>query len=264
MSVALTTPAGVGKASAPVGSREWADHIRLYSLDVVRTRLESPIRLRTVFEVIEKNEAWRLMNKPDGSFFTSLEEFAEHRRPWGWGEKMVAIEPALRLAAGAITREQAIEETFAAAKPAKPVGAPKGNQNRAKAIKGSDTTIEQQPRAADRGASYLAARIKRDAPEIAARAEAGEFPSVRAAAIEAGIVKVATPAEKARKAIAKLPERERNEVILGALYTNGLPPVPHTCAPHTVASVKDWLLRTATDDERRVVRAYASNLTGGQ
>lgn len=35
----------------------------------------------------------------------------------------------------------------------------------------------------------LAARIKRDHPEIAARVEAGEFKSIRAAALEAGIVK---------------------------------------------------------------------------
>jgi hypothetical protein len=38
-------------------------------------------------------------------------------------------------------------------------------------------------------AAYLAARLKRDAPEVATRLEAGEFRSVYAAAVEAGIVK---------------------------------------------------------------------------
>jgi hypothetical protein len=42
---------------------------------------------------------------------------------------------------------------------------------------------------AERGASYLARRLQRDHPAIFARLEAGEFPSVRAAAREAGIVK---------------------------------------------------------------------------
>lgn len=44
---------------------------------------------------------------------------------------------------------------------------------------------------ADRGASstYLARRLLRDNPEIFERLEAGEFSSVRAAALEAGIVK---------------------------------------------------------------------------
>ena len=36
-------------------------------------------------------------------------------------------------------------------------------------------------------ATYLAARIQRDYPDIAERLDAGEFPSVRAAALEAGI-----------------------------------------------------------------------------
>ena len=37
--------------------------------------------------------------------------------------------------------------------------------------------------------TYLAARLKRDHPEIAARVANGEFKSIRAAALEAGIVK---------------------------------------------------------------------------
>lgn len=47
----------------------------------------------------------------------------------------------------------------------------------------------------DRGnqASYLASRLKRDHPEIAARVEAGEFRSIRAAAKAAGIIKEPTP-----------------------------------------------------------------------
>ncbi len=44
--------------------------------------------------------------------------------------------------------------------------------------KGSVTTFKQE-----RGAAYLAARIKRDAPEIAQAVERGEFKSMRAASI---------------------------------------------------------------------------------
>lgn len=60
-----------------------------------------------------------------------------------------------------------------------------------------------------RGASYLAARLRRDAPEICDRLAAGEFPSVRAAAIEAGIVKVPTAFEVACKAYLKLDAKDR-------------------------------------------------------
>jgi S-adenosylmethionine synthetase len=62
----------------------------------------------------------------------------------------------------------------------------------------------------DRGgrliADYLAARIKRDRPDIAARVEAGEFRSMRAAALEAGIVKPACPVKAAKKAVEKMDE----------------------------------------------------------
>jgi hypothetical protein len=50
---------------------------------------------------------------------------------------------------------------------------------------------------------YLIRQLKRDAPEIAKRLAKGEFPSARAAAIEAGIVKVPTPLDTLRKAWAK-------------------------------------------------------------
>ena len=40
-----------------------------------------------------------------------------------------------------------------------------------------------------RGAAYLKARLRRDAPELAKALERGQFRSVRAAAIEAGIIK---------------------------------------------------------------------------
>jgi hypothetical protein len=59
---------------------------------------------------------------------------------------------------------------------------------------GSDSTLnEDQGRQSTlkgkRDADYLTARIARDRPDILERMKAGEFPSVRAAALEAGIVK---------------------------------------------------------------------------
>lgn len=64
-------------------------------------------------------------------------------------------------------------------------------------------------------ADYLAARIKRDHPDIAARVEAGEFRSMRAAAVEAGIIKVPSPLMKAQKAVEKL---EGDDLELFALW----------------------------------------------
>lgn len=64
--------------------------------------------------------------------------------------------------------------------------------------------------------SYLASRLKRDHPEIAARVERGEFRSMRAAAIEAGIVKPRISVELSVrgmiKACRKLTAAEREQV----------------------------------------------------
>lgn len=60
-------------------------------------------------------------------------------------------------------------------------------------------------------ADYLAARIKRDRPDIAARVEAGEFRSMRAAALEAGIVKPPCPVKAAKRAVEKMDEDQLAE-----------------------------------------------------
>ncbi len=63
----------------------------------------------------------------------------------------------------------------------------------------------------DRGnrSDYLASRLKRDAPAIAERLASGEFPSVRAAALEAGIVRAPTALDLLRRAWRKASPEER-------------------------------------------------------
>jgi hypothetical protein len=63
--------------------------------------------------------------------------------------------------------------------------------------------------------TYLVRRMKRDAPEIAQALAGGEFRSVRAAAIAAGIVKVPTPFEQVMKLWPKLSVAERKQVADG-------------------------------------------------
>jgi hypothetical protein len=58
-------------------------------------------------------------------------------------------------------------------------------------------------------ADYLAGLLKRDHPEIAKGVERGEYKSIRAAAIAAGIVKVKTPLDTLRSTWAKASEEER-------------------------------------------------------
>lgn len=62
-------------------------------------------------------------------------------------------------------------------------------------------------------ADYLTARIKRDRPDIADRMQRGEFRSVRAAAIEAGLVARPDPMQQARRAFERLQPEDREEFI---------------------------------------------------
>jgi hypothetical protein len=66
-----------------------------------------------------------------------------------------------------------------------------GGDRRSEEFQGSDATLN------GRGATYLRARLERDRPDLVARLDAGEFRSPRAAAIEAGWVKVPTPEAQA-------------------------------------------------------------------
>jgi hypothetical protein len=87
---------------------------------------------------------------------------------------------------------------------------------------------------------YIAARINRDHPEIAARMRAGEFRSVRAAAIAAGIVKVPSALEVAQKAFRKLGPKERAAFLGTTTLHGGLEfvanPIPNLFRALTEAS----------------------------
>jgi hypothetical protein len=61
------------------------------------------------------------------------------------------------------------------------------------------------------GRSYLAARIKRDRPDIAARID--DYPSIRAAAIDAGIVRVPTPLDTLRRAWRQASQEDRETFL---------------------------------------------------
>ena len=68
------------------------------------------------------------------------------------------------------------------------------------------------------GSSYLAARLARDHPDILERMKRGEFRSVRAAALEAGIVKpqktyTGSALERATKAVRDLSDDERAALL---------------------------------------------------
>lgn len=95
MTTARRADPGIGQDNAPVGSRAWAERVRLDMQAVVGHVHEQPESLRFYVDLVKQHRAWTLMNKPDGSCFATFEDFCAHKRPWGLGKPWETIEPFL-------------------------------------------------------------------------------------------------------------------------------------------------------------------------
>jgi hypothetical protein len=190
----------MGDMDAPRGSRAWSIWVR----DSLNTQLHdaefASDMARSSFNALRESEGWRTLNGPRespyfGRPFQSFESFCTCRKPFGLGYSIEHIE--------AVIRETA-ERQKQAADLAKPGEIGRGrNGNR-----GYNVTPKR-----GNNADYWAARIKRDHPEIAARVERGEFKSMRAAAIAAGIVKPKTALDLLRAAWKKATPAERDSFL---------------------------------------------------
>lgn len=193
---------GVGDPTAPIGSEGWAQRVRLSLQSIIKDLPKTPERARGYFELIREHRAWTLMNKPDGSYFKTIEEFCEHRQPWGLGRPWKEIEPFLVAAAG----KQAVQ--LASVAPAQsPPGKATEKADTVSAI--SDERRDQRLRAILRAPEQVqqlyregligqkeAAKLgpKNPSPEEAARA----VEVTQAVVAEAKAAKPATDAEKAK------------------------------------------------------------------
>ncbi len=79
---------------------------------------------------------------------------------------------------------------------------------------------------ATRDSNYWQGRLDREHPAIAERLRSGEIPSVRAAAIEAGLIRERTPLADLRRAWARAAQDER-QAFLAEVGLAGPPVVDH-------------------------------------
>lgn len=163
-----------------------------------------------------KFQAWRLIHdERTGEPFASFDTFCE-RELGRTLEEVEAVVEGVRLLGRSCTEAEA--KTAAEVMQRAPELAKHGGDRKTEAGRdqGRDATLKNR-----RDSSYLAARLKRDHPEIAKRVEAGEFKSMRAAAIEAGIVRPPTPLDTLRRAWRKASEGERRAFAREALHGIG-------------------------------------------
>lgn len=86
---------GVGSPAAPVGTEAWAQRIRLTLQSHLKEIPKEPSFVKGHFDLVHTHRAWTLMNKPDGTYFRTFDEFCEHKTPWGLGKPWREIEAML-------------------------------------------------------------------------------------------------------------------------------------------------------------------------
>lgn len=195
-------------------------HSREYAI-AVHNRIVAALSSGIIDGVIEAtaeisaHETWKHLRDDLGRPFASLTAYVTHPRPRGLGWNMDSWR---RLAADL----DSPAEVAARAPELREHGA---NQH-VEASGGVDNVNSSEAKGGNRN-DYLAARLKRDHPDIHERLAAGEYRSVRAAAIDAGIVRpqktyVGEPRERVTKALRDLEPGEAVEPV--ADFINGLPP----------------------------------------
>ena len=207
---------GIGRESAPVGSKAWAERVRLRMQGAVSEIDQLPEHFHFYVQLVTQHKAWTLMNKPDGLFFATFEEFCEHRQPWGLGRPWADLRLYVVAACGG-------DEAKVAALTTSPGAAPthaEAVKEQSRDVKGRvmsegvrSVPSDTKQRKYGETSAYLAARIARDAPEVHEKMKAGGYPSVRAAALEAGIVKLPDPVKRAVSALKKVPAERAHELL---------------------------------------------------
>ena len=200
-----------GDRRAPLGSEAWAKSWRLQLGGLLKTADSDVEGIQTMLTIGRKFEAWKLLRDPDGKPFASLWSFCETAEPYGCGV------PASKVRA---LFEASIGKTSTAAIATRPEAAPDPGGKRPGAGRPAKGEARKNHPDNDKAESkygtdpgYLAARIARDAPEVLEDMKAGKYPSVRAAAKAAGIVKDRDPVRVAATAMAKVPVNRLAELV---------------------------------------------------
>lgn len=181
----------VGDPDAAPGSEPWAKWM-LGQAKLRRSDLDRDATgLQAILAKLEKHSAWKVLG------FESLGRLC--RNELQLDEKAVEL---LRAAKPGVKLRAVLE-----AKVAKPL-AKHGEIGNGRS-RGAVSTSKRGSTSAE----YLAARIARDRPDVLKRMKAGEFKSVRDAAIEAGIVKKATRLDSLKSSWNKATPAERKAFL---------------------------------------------------
>jgi hypothetical protein len=191
----------LGDPAAAPGSRPWAVWVRDQLQASLHDTSYSAERLQGYRDAIRQHEGWRQLSDPSGFRFRSYAAFCKAKPPFGLGRPAEEIDALL-------AERKSAQEHAEAPLTLLPDKGPATDEERLSI----NNNVINRPTRQGNDPGYLTARIARDHKDILARMRAGEFPSVRAAALEAGIVKPRvqvepTPEGLARAARKHIPEQ---------------------------------------------------------
>jgi|GEM_PF-1781432 len=183
----LTSLNAHGDLSAPPGSRPWAIAVRRELQSAIHDRESDTLTLKRFLRLMEQHEGYKALTDARGRPFRSYRAFCEARHPIGLGYDPEVLQLV-------IDERKEAKERAAQPKKLLNVGPPTKEEHL------NNPAHNRVIQYGSTNADYLTARIARDHPDILERMKAGEYKSVRAAAIDAGIVKVPTTLEKLNRA----------------------------------------------------------------
>ena len=183
-----------GSIDAEPGSKPWAIAVRREAQSALNAREFSSKQLQSWMDLLRDHKGYRQLGDRKGRPFATFEAFCTERQPFGLGYHPGHIDQIIA------ERREAEAKDLALHFGDKTINAGTGPLTKAESaildiVKISSFDGGNSPQ-------YLAARIARDHPDILERMKAGEFKSVRQAALEAGIVKksVSVPIDPQRAA----------------------------------------------------------------
>lgn len=86
---------GIGERNARVGTKPWAEWMRMVLQNHVKDLSKEPDFVWTMLDSMREHRAWTLLTKPDGSHFATFEEFCETPLRHGLGKPWSEIKPYL-------------------------------------------------------------------------------------------------------------------------------------------------------------------------
>jgi len=202
-----------GDPSASRDSASYAVYCRTQALGCLHSHKVDTEGLSLYLGILQERKLYLKLQREDGLFFKGWTDFCLTLQPYGLGRSPQDIQ--------AIIKEQRDPASIAErAKPLREQGRPKDprrdpallaeqvlplRESQGKKEKGVYSPIKR----GSTNAPYLTARIARDRPDVLEAMKAGKYPSVRAAAKAAGIIKERTPIEVLRAAWGKASDEER-------------------------------------------------------